>query len=158
LKWDEENLIQNEREAHLNPKMKIDEPKTPFRNGIDEMEDDKGGESHEGSFMSPSNSKNQDGHGLEMIDDARLQGFSELETDFRQNRAVGSEPSTGTHSHSSEDFARMRKMHYHDEFVRLKDPMADIDEDDDADADANADEETRMETESPNAAASRDSK
>mmetsp|Transcript_13331 Transcript_13331/g.28938 ORF Transcript_13331/g.28938 Transcript_13331/m.28938 type:complete len:142 (-) Transcript_13331:442-867(-) len=100
---------------YRNPKQKITEPKTPFHGAEPDEEDESDG-------CVASNAQEGSSEGPSMIDDSKLQGFSELESNYissaRATRSVGSSGARST-PHSSEEFARMRKMHYHNEFVRI---------------------------------------
>ena len=93
-------MKQNAHEAEVNPKMKIDEPKTPFVARTEEVQSD-----HEEP---------------EVIPDSKLHGFSEAETTYQESKAERRR-SSGSNStpRSREEFLKMRKNHYHHEFVKL---------------------------------------
>ncbi|KAA8495992.1 hypothetical protein FVE85_2147 [Porphyridium purpureum] len=114
LKWDETNLKLNAEEMILNPpKMKIDEPKTPFVASED----------------LPSEHEEP-----EVIHHSKLQGFSEAETDYHETKMTKRTKSSGSSTtatpHSREEFIRMRKDHYHHEFVKLGKSIDELAEED----------------------------
>eukprot|EP00172_Hildenbrandia_rubra_P001329 Plantae.Rhodophyta-Hildenbrandia_rubra.ctg1870.p2 GENE.Plantae.Rhodophyta-Hildenbrandia_rubra.ctg1870~~Plantae.Rhodophyta-Hildenbrandia_rubra.ctg1870.p2 ORF type:complete len:233 (-),score=44.77 Plantae.Rhodophyta-Hildenbrandia_rubra.ctg1870:1016-1714(-) len=125
LHWDEENLRSNELEIERNPpKMRIDEPKTPYH-----------ASSEAGS--STSGSAPQSPGSPTWIERDKLVGFGSAEKNFKAKGGASSgsagkgsaNGSSGTksvhivedprHSRgSSGEFERKRKLHYHNEFPR----------------------------------------
>eukprot|EP00761_Pharyngomonas_kirbyi_P012633 gb/GECH01012660.1/.p1 GENE.gb/GECH01012660.1/~~gb/GECH01012660.1/.p1 ORF type:complete len:171 (+),score=52.94 gb/GECH01012660.1/:1-513(+) len=112
IAWDEENLQKNEEEKE--PRMKIDEPKTPY------VAYEGSGDEDEPVF--PSSPEEDTG-----IPSSHLQAaISRLQDDKQQANVWEMEEeeedegdSAVDHSHETEEFKRKRKMHY-DEYLRLK--------------------------------------
>ncbi|KAI0564852.1 Protein phosphatase inhibitor 2 (IPP-2) [Gracilaria domingensis] len=122
LHWDEQNLISNALEMERNgPRMKIDEPKTPFV--ASETGSSTSGSAHQSPPESPS-----------FIPGERLVGFQSLENSMPKNgplssdgassagstgRSVqikdGSVLSGGSSPRSKEEFEARRKAHYRNE-------------------------------------------
>lgn len=127
LQWDEENLMLNAAEMErAGPRMKIDEPKTPFNNGS-ENGSSTSGSAHQSPPESPS-----------FIPRDHLVGFGALEQrigrastgNVSDGASTGSVGSTGRSVHISDDnlatsagssprsrevFAARRKAHYRNE-------------------------------------------
>jgi len=95
--------------ATSNPKMKIDEPKTPFTNAS---------LSDAGSSSNGSVPHSPELPTVTFVEVERLAGFDQLEKQY----GSGSESSTPR----SREFERKRKLHYKAEFHRLDKPLDDI--------------------------------
>ncbi len=121
LHWDEENLTLNALEMERTPRMKIDEPKTPYVHGAG---------SEAGSSTSGSAPHSPGSPAVAFIPQERLQGFESLEDNIggangRANSGSNSTRSVqivedvvrsnGSSPRSSSDFAAKRKRHYANE-------------------------------------------
>lgn len=131
LRWDEKNLIINEREKSAT--MKIDEPKTPYEGGFDpnndyykddeEEEGDEGGEGEEEEEEELLLGEPEDDAEFapEVIERVEQDEPEEEEED--EERATGKED-----AHTA--FERMRKMHY-----KMEAKVRPVEEDEDEDED-----------------------
>lgn len=151
LQWDEENLIHNAAEMErAGPRMKIDEPKTPFNMLNSENGSSTSGSAHQSPPESPS-----------FIPRDRLVGFGALEQGIRRRNSTGNnsdgassassagrsvhiddnlEASAGSSPRSRELFAARRRAHYRNE-ARVKEwiRVNELNDDDDDDHDDNPD-------------------
>mmetsp|Transcript_1156 Transcript_1156/g.1884 ORF Transcript_1156/g.1884 Transcript_1156/m.1884 type:complete len:199 (+) Transcript_1156:392-988(+) len=72
-----------------------------------------------------------------MIENSKLQGFSEAESDYQSSKREHKNSSGNSSStpRSREEFEKKRKQHYHREFVRVPNPMEGLEDDDDNEGD-----------------------
>lgn len=157
LQWDEENLIHNAAEMErAGPRMKIDEPKTPYNMLSSENGSSTSGSAHQSPPESPS-----------FIPREHLVGFGALEQGIRRRNSTGNtsdgassvssagrsvhiddnrEASAGSSPRSRELFAARRRAHYRNEarvkeWIRVNEYNDDDDSDNRDNDDANDDDD-----------------
>lgn len=123
LQWDEENLQLNALEMERNPKMKIDEPKTPFERGPGSEAGSSTSGSAPGSpapyFIPKERLRGFDAlEASNNANNANVNGYSEVGNSLRRSVQIVDERNPaedGSPSGSNDEFIAKRRKHYANE-------------------------------------------